>query len=118
MIPNIYILPGIEVDIASIKDKHFYDVETKVSRGDFKRDFGKRKHRMIERGRYPANYFFFACPAGLIEPQELPKYAGLLWVDQNGRVSQKKKPRKLQRKPQRDRILPRLAMKLDKIARR
>lgn len=110
----MYILPGVEIDVASFKDRHFFDVETKISRGDFARDFGKRKHRLIERGKYPANFFFFACPAGLIQPDEVPRYAGLLWVSQDGSVREKKKARKLQRKPQLDRVLLKIAKKMDK----
>lgn len=30
------------------------------------------------------NTFFYACPFGLIKPEEVPSYAGLMWVDERG----------------------------------
>jgi hypothetical protein len=30
------------------------------------------------------NQFYYACPAGLIKPEELPKYAGLIQINENG----------------------------------
>jgi len=114
VIPNVYIVRGVEVDIFSIKVKNVIDVEVKISRGDFARDIRKRKHRMIKRGKYPANFFYYACPAGLIQPSECPKYAGLLWIYQDGTVRRKKEPKRIQRRPQRDKVLLRVTQKLDK----
>lgn len=34
--------------------------------------------------------FYFACPSGLILPEEVPKYAGLLWVEEDGNIKVKK----------------------------
>lgn len=36
------------------------------------------------------NRFYYACPAGLITLADLPAYAGLLWVDETGRIKQVK----------------------------
>lgn len=52
--------------------------EIKVSRSDFVGD-----------QKWPAylaycNEFYFACPTGLISPDELPKEVGLLWTTPNG----------------------------------
>lgn len=52
--------------------------EIKVSRSDFLRD-----------DKWPGyldlcNYFYFVCPAGLIEPEELPEGVGLMWLSKTG----------------------------------
>lgn len=36
--------------------------------------------------------FYFACPAGLIKKEELPDYAGLLWIEGQSMVMKKKAP--------------------------
>lgn len=36
------------------------------------------------------NRFYYACPSGLIKVDDLPPYAGLLWVDEKGHVDQVK----------------------------
>ena len=111
----MYIVKGVEVDVLGIKKRNVVDVENKVSRGDFMRDIRKRKHRMIKRGTYPANFFYYACPEGLINPEEVPEYAGLLWAYDNGTVRRKKPAKRLQRKPQRDKVLLTVAQKLDRL---
>lgn len=37
------------------------------------------------------NRFYYACPAGLIKVDEVPRYAGLIWVDENGNAKEVKK---------------------------
>ena len=62
------------------------EFEIKISRSDFKADFKKkRKHDQLEN---PAKYrrecipnkFYYVCPEGLIKPEEVPEYAGLIYV--------------------------------------
>lgn len=61
--------------------------EIKISRGDFMRDDkwpGYLQH---------CNMFSFVCPAGLIQPEELPEGVGLYWASKNGaRLYCKRKP--------------------------
>ena len=52
--------------------------EIKVSRADFLRD-GKW-HEYL----YHCNHFSFVCPRGLIEADELPEVAGLIWTTKDG----------------------------------
>ena len=61
--------------------------EIKVSRSDFVND---EKWR----GYLPyCNEFYFVCPSGLIQPEELPDDTGLLWLAKTGtRLFKKKKP--------------------------
>lgn len=44
----------------------------------------------IERFKRP-NKFYYAVPEGLIEPEEVPTYAGLIWVTNKGGLIEKKK---------------------------
>ncbi len=103
-----------EMDTLSIKSRCIIETETKVSRGDFVADFRKGKWKLIKRGVYPANYFYFACPVGLIQPKELPPKIGLLWVTERGTVRMKREAKRINRKPLRDKVLVRIARKMDK----
>lgn len=53
-------------------------IETKISRSDFLIDF-KKPHR--QEGCGVGNYRYYACPNGLIKPEELPPKWGLIYVD-------------------------------------
>jgi hypothetical protein len=59
------------------------EIEIKMSRSDYFADFKKPKHKVI--GSYSSavapNFFYFACPDGLILPMDLPPYAGLIYFD-------------------------------------
>jgi len=88
-----------ESDFVSINQTGLaIEVEIKVSEADFKAEFAnkKRKHRILAGKKVPeytwqpgapevvmdheVNYYYFACPTGLIQPQDLPDYAGLIYV--------------------------------------
>jgi hypothetical protein len=64
--------------------------EVKVYRGDFLQD--NKWHNYLPY----CNEFYFACPWGLIQPDELPPEAGLLWRSKTGTrlYSKKKSPRR------------------------
>lgn len=122
---NTYVF-GWESDLFSVtKSGNVYEVEMKISKADYRKDFEKEKHfyfkhagagRIHERnpqekadyGNYNHEYdysvrkmiyypycksewhdstkffipnrFYYACPPGIIEPRDLPKYAGLIHV--------------------------------------
>lgn len=82
--PNFYL--HWEADFISItSDFKVCEYEIKVSRSDFLVDADKKeKHDTYRRGalidRIP-NRFYYVCPNGLIQPNEVPDYAGLLWID-------------------------------------
>lgn len=72
------------------------DVEVKISCSDFKADFKKHKHWNFERRLFHHNYtsyFYFACPKDLIRLDEIPDYAGLIYVDGDKVEIVKKAPR-------------------------
>lgn len=61
-------------------------IEVKVSRSDFLSD--KKKYWR----KYPENgigrFRSYLCPEGLIRETDLPKYWGLLWINDNGDISE------------------------------
>lgn len=71
-----------EADVISICSKDFLtEIEIKRSRSDFLADFKKPKHKLFNAGsKLGPNYFVFLCPDGLIKPEEVPKYAGLVYA--------------------------------------
>lgn len=70
--------------------------EIKVARSDFLADNKWRGYLAF------CNQFFFVCPPGVIEPNELPAEAGLLIVSKNGKrlFAKKKAPFRAQDIPQ------------------
>lgn len=120
-----YFGSGHEEDLLIIKESgsHF-SCETKISRTDYFKDFEKKdRHQVIEHGCYYRDYrtcklnedktehiwyeagtpipctrpnrFYFAVPANLIKKQELPHYAGLFYVYEDGRVEKVKEAKLL-----------------------
>jgi len=109
-----------ETDLLVIKEGNgwVYDIEIKISRADFKADFNKKdKHNILRQGEYlrkstkqvqneaglfdlvevdkyyqskRPNRFYFAVPDGLIKIDEVPEYAGLLYVNEFGNVTKAK----------------------------
>ena len=81
---NIFAYYPNECDVLAIWDSGFAtDYEIKVSRSDFKADFKKAKHRKMERNQVAgANQFYFVVPADLVTKEEVPDYAGLIYVSE------------------------------------
>jgi hypothetical protein len=88
-----------ESDVISISNSDYvYEFEVKVSKADFKKDFTKvikhrylnethqkgihKKYRTKKVNRVP-NYFYYVCPFGLISIDQIPEYAGLIYVENN-----------------------------------
>ena len=94
-VANLYVY-GWESDYLIITQSMLvYEIEIKISRNDFKNDFKNKqdKHLLFEGGEMLGkfskaggmpNYFYYAVPAGLIKPEEVPEYAGLIYVKQWG----------------------------------
>ena len=84
---NLWIY-GWESDIwIMTKSGYSYETEIKISRNDFKNDFKhkKNKHLLLEsndaaENKRKPNYFYYAVPEGLISVEEVPEYAGLLYI--------------------------------------
>ena len=85
-----------ECDVISIsKSDYIYEYEVKISRSDFKADFKKPKHNLITEKKFiketkketfylVPNYFYFVVPENLITVEEIPEYAGLMYVNEKG----------------------------------
>jgi hypothetical protein len=59
--------------------------EIKVCRGDFLKDLQKFKHKH-KFALQISEEFYYVCPFGLIKIEELPKIAGLMYVNQNKNI--------------------------------
>lgn len=104
--PNVC-LYSWESDFVSIaRSGYVHECEIKISRSDYKNDFinKKGKHQALATGRADIvhswyikrkgervvtfedkemlrpNYFWFVCPEGIINADEVPEYAGLIYA--------------------------------------
>ena len=117
--------PYTETDVLIVKPNGLiYDVEVKVSVQDYKADFKKvKKHQILKYGYHtkpkdsyvllagnkrrtkikagepiPAqrpNRFYYCVPENLIGLKDLPKYAGLLYVMEDGSIKKVKEAKLL-----------------------
>lgn len=84
-----------ECDVISISaSDYIYEYEVKISKSDFKNDFKKPKHKLMSERRcikntkkgmlyLTPNYFYFVVPENLINKEEVPEYAGLMYINDN-----------------------------------
>lgn len=87
-LPNFQPYGWYEADILSITQAgYIYEYEIKTSISDFKADFkNKRYKHMLLDGKLKKSYeniprkFFFVCPEGLLDVNDIPPYAGLIYV--------------------------------------
>lgn len=71
------------------------EIEIKVSRSDFIADLKKvERHSILadKENRMKPNRFFYAVPEGIVQPDEVPGYAGLLWVNEWSSCPDMRKP--------------------------
>lgn len=86
---NLFVF-GWESDYLCItKSDLIYECEIKISRSDFQNDFKhkKEKHLLLESKEKDVaadnkkpDYFYYAVPEGMITKDEVPEYAGLIYV--------------------------------------
>ena len=77
-----------EADVYSVTNSLYaHEVEVKVSRSDYLRDFVSKKYKhMVLSGEVDTTQknvprtFSFAVPAGLVSVNEVPKYCGLIYI--------------------------------------
>lgn len=98
-----------EADVISITKSGFVnEFEIKLSRSDFNADFRNKewKHRSMKERKGPtidirykttwfhcANKFWFVVPENLITLDEIPEYAGLIYINKNALSIIKNAPR-------------------------
>jgi len=93
-----------ECDVISVsKSDYIYEYEIKISRSDYKKDFIKEKHSQMIKENHTKiikgemmylspNYFNFITPKGLISLEEVPEYAGLIYINDDLTFDIIKKP--------------------------
>lgn len=90
---NFYLYEGWECDVLSVAyNNTITEYEVKKTRADFKADFNKKDKHFSTSNGYGANFFYYACPVGLIKKEELPEYAGLIYCSPKGSYISKKAP--------------------------
>ncbi len=69
--------------------QHVVEFEIKCTRVDFKHDFGNKStkhnmlHRLFDLSAIP-NRFYFVCPDLMLDVEEIPEYAGLIFIQKDG----------------------------------
>lgn len=89
-----YLFSSWEYDVLSLnKGGYITEFEVKISRSDFLADKKKRKFKYYESKveKLMPNRFYYVCPVYLISPDEIPKYAGLIYYYENGMLEVVKK---------------------------
>ncbi len=74
-----------ECDFFCINQEGYaFEFEIKISKADFQNDFQKYKHMLFKKpdkyGLLLPNKFFYVVPEGLISADDIPKYAGLIYI--------------------------------------
>lgn len=113
-----------ECDVVSVSSSgYIYEYEIKISRGDFRKDFIKEKHEYMAEGKstrmrkgevqyLSPSYFSFVVPEGLVQPDEVPEYAGLIYMSERGTFEVVKKAPLLHKEKATDKFVRQLAHNL------
>lgn len=113
-----------ECDVLSISNSDYiYEYEIKVSRGDFKKDFTKKKHEHVINENFTrkkkgetqfnvCNYFSYVVPKGLVSVDEVPEYAGLIYMSDDFTFNIVKKPKLLHKTKATDSFIRKVAHNL------
>jgi hypothetical protein len=76
------------------RDDFTTEMEVKIGKQDFRRDFKKgEKHGNLNHAYDQTdapNYFYFVAPLGMVSLDDIPNYAGLIEIKQNGLQKQPK----------------------------
>lgn len=107
VIENLYVFSWESDKLIETRSGLIYEFEIKISKSDFKNDFKKKNKHVILEGkethiptfdglepkykeRYEKNYlvgnfkkpnyFYYAVPEGMIDKEDVPEYAGLIYV--------------------------------------
>ena len=96
-IDNVYAFNWESDKLMIMKSGYAYEFEIKVARNDYEQDFTTKpnKHRVLgsafNNNKMP-NKFYYAVPPELVQPEEVPQYAGLVWVHPYGVQPKKEAP--------------------------
>lgn len=84
--PNVYIFHNESDFLGITKARITHEYEIKLTRSDFNADFKKYRHQYYgdaETEYARPNYFWYVAPRGLLDPADVPEYAGLIQVSGN-----------------------------------
>jgi len=90
---NVYMFEWETDFYCQTKSGYNIEVEIKISKSDYRADFKKDKHILFEKNiinkdsehmKIP-NKFYYCMPDGMISPNDVPLYAGLLYY-KNGHI--------------------------------
>lgn len=125
IVPNIFVHSWNECDaLILLRSGYIHEIEMKLSRSDFLADFKKtnywvyahdKQRELYNQGTYESlkhvclangvcypNRFSFLVPDGLVEPDEVPNYAGLMYFTRNygqyGNIKTVRRPKLLHKK--------------------
>lgn len=95
-IPNFYPPRWHETDLFTIRNSLCYEFEIKVTRSDFFSDRRKiNKQSSLLAGMCVPNLFYYVVPEKMIKVDEVPKWAGLMYVSKWGVIVTHKRAPKL-----------------------
>jgi len=80
--PNIWLFAWESDFISVSRAGVITEYEIKISRSDFLAD--RKKPRDVRQDG--PTYFWYVCPEGMIQPEEVPDYAGLAWTSPGYRL--------------------------------
>ena len=96
VLENLYVFGWESDKLIETRSGLIYEFEIKVSKADFKNDFKNKedKHKVLKSPKYAhlfeeyfpirtdkkPNYFYYAVPDGMITVDEVPEYAGLVYI--------------------------------------
>lgn len=100
---NLYVFGWESDKLIETRSGLIYEFEIKISKADFKNDFKNKedKHKVLKSPQYAQlfeeyfpirtdkkpNYFYYAVPEGMITVDEIPEYAGLVYILSEGATS-------------------------------
>lgn len=99
IVPNCFYRYDLEADLMGVRKSGFVDeFEIKLTVADFKNDASKtvrvpsentkysfdvmNKYEALEKGRL-LNYFWYIVPQDLVSVDDIPKFAGLIYIHKN-----------------------------------
>ena len=103
-----YLFSDWEIDVCSLnKNGYLTEFEVKISRSDFKADSKKKKWHWYNMriDEMTSNYFYYVCQDELISENEIPNFAGLIYMSKNRLKVVKKAPLLHKFKHDKDKIM-------------
>ena len=86
---NLYVFNWESDVLILTQSGYWYEYEIKISRADFRNDFKHKNNKHVHSlsnadHTFKPNYFYYAVPENLISIEEVPEYAGLIYVAEHG----------------------------------